>query len=171
MLREKQFLILLRYSCKRIKILIYLQIRKNIREVKEENIKLERKLQKYPPKASKTRDTPCIVLLLFAQRRENFEGDFSGFVWTASPRWRGNFSGGESRRGRDVATIAMHLPDTGNKLPSHDAFTFQPTRHSPPPFFPPRYSTAFPFPLHPTLLYHPNLSFHREKIDVEKVTG
>lgn len=77
MLREKQFLILLRYSCKRIKILIYLQIRKNIREVKEENIKLERKLQKYPPK---TRDTPCIVLLLFAQRRENFEGDFSGFV-------------------------------------------------------------------------------------------
>lgn len=80
MLREKQFLILLRYSCKRIKILIYLQIRKNIREVKEENIKLERKLQKYPPKASKTRDTPCIVLLLFAQRRENFEGDFSGFV-------------------------------------------------------------------------------------------
>lgn len=121
---------------------------------------------------AKASDTPCIILLLFAQktRRGTFEEVFFRIPEVnACRRWRENFSGGEPRMRREkgggegtwnMATIAMHLPETGNKLPSHDAFMSQPTRHSPPPFSPPRYS-ALPLPSPPPFIIQTYLSIAR----------
>lgn len=90
------------------------------------------------------------------------------------PRVRREKGGGEGTW--NMATIAMHLPETGNKLPSHDAFTSQPTRHEfPSAIFP---SSIFhrlplppPFPHSSFIIQTYRFIARTPKVDVEKVTG